>query len=277
LYYDEKSRKARKAGQPNPKAHNWIASFERGTWVCGWYAELFVIMLSFAWISAKECVWLTYDSSDRRPEPHSWVRVGDYYYDITRDDNDNNETWWKKSPRSKEEYEYFKLPRDIMYANRFDDWGITDANEQRIKGLLPKERERLIMQNLAEAYKKYKSQGYELQNYLLLRPFVFKDKYWIPLEKEISVEDLDLGKMSKKMSKGSIFFDKAKWKYVYRDQNWGVHKIIGGWFSDKQKILDMLKYLNYDDTKFTIVPYYEKGSNTPTSYVLIKNENIENF
>ena len=99
----------------NPSApktiYSWIMTFKNKTWVCDWYAKLFLIMLSYAWIDdVKKQSWKILSNW----EWHAWISIWDKYYDVTFDD-----PLWNYD-KSTYQYRYFNLSKEEMYKDRID-------------------------------------------------------------------------------------------------------------------------------------------------------------
>jgi len=123
-----------------------IETFRNKQWVCTWYTKLMSYMLSFAWVQDVEVIrWHVIDARDFPQIGHAWIRIGDRYYDPTFDD-----PVWATSTKTRDEYKYFGLPKDIFYANRFEyddlpewfenktEWEITDHIFNNLRSLKPK-------------------------------------------------------------------------------------------------------------------------------------------
>ncbi len=145
--------------------------------VCDGYVKLMSYMLLYAWVTDSEILrWDVIDAQDFPYIWHAWLKIGNDYYDPTFDDPVGlTETL------TFNQYRFFKLPRDLLYANRFD---FSDTPESIKKASL-QEREDLIKRNLSNLVSKYKS-----DNYLILKPFIFRKKYWFEYNQDIWVEDL---------------------------------------------------------------------------------------
>lgn len=106
----------------NKYIFSWIYTYENKTWICSWYAKLYLYMLSFAWIDYVRVVkWNILDAPDFPNIWHAWIQILNNYYDPTFDDTWN---WWLTKTPS--EYKYFALPKDLFYANRFDYWTLPE-------------------------------------------------------------------------------------------------------------------------------------------------------
>lgn len=187
---------------------SWIYTFENKTWVCDWYTKIFLYMLSFAWIKDVEVLrWYAYDSADFPSFWHAWVRIWDYYYDPTFDDPVS--VWDYK----KDYFSYYKLPRELIYINRFDWIKIIDNLDK----LSLKERQNIVMKNMYNIYEKYKD--YELMKTIKNRIYL-----WIAYNEDISLEKL----------KNLMWFYEVSDFTIYDDK----------WYSRK---ISSLKYYNADN------------------------------
>lgn len=131
------------------KTHfSWLLTFKNKSGVCDWYTKLFYYMLSFAWIDDVEIkTGYAFDNIHFPTYWHAWVRIWENYYDPTFD----NTLWF-------DEYYYYKLPKELMYYNRFDWKDIPPY----IKNLSLEERKEFSNKKLSSLYKKYSN--YNLLN-----------------------------------------------------------------------------------------------------------------
>ncbi len=156
---------------------SWIHTYKNKEGVCMWYAKLMSYMLMFADVFDSELIkWHVIDSQDFPKVWHAWVKIWDYYYDPTFDD-----PVWADGDRGYEEYKYYKLPRDLFYANRYDYWNLPSYLEKESKAA----RDTLVAEKLSNLVDKYMN-----QDYILLRLFKFKKKYSIRYDKVVTVENL---------------------------------------------------------------------------------------
>jgi hypothetical protein len=75
------------------------------------------------------------------------VRIGNDYYDPTFDDPIGGKDFDKK------DFLYFKLPRELIYTNRFDGLDIP----KNLESLSLEERKQLVLDNMYALYEKYSS------------------------------------------------------------------------------------------------------------------------
>lgn len=155
---------------------SWIETYINKSWVCEWYVELFNLMLWFNNIKSEIVIWDVIDAADFPQIWHAWVKIWDYYYDITFDD-----PVWAEKTKKYEEYDYFKLPRDLFYTNRYDKW----LTPESLKTETLEYRKNLIKTNLSKLTTKYKN-----NNYNLLKSFKFKENYNLDPIKKIKANDL---------------------------------------------------------------------------------------
>ncbi len=100
----------------NKYIFSWIHTFDNNDWICTWYARLYLYMLSFAGIdNVKLIKWNIVDAVDFPNIWHAWIQIWYNYYDPTFDD-----PIWNLWAKSYDEYNYFWLPRDLFYTNRFN-------------------------------------------------------------------------------------------------------------------------------------------------------------
>lgn len=159
------------------KSNSWIYTYKRKVGVCGWYTKLALYMLSFAWVGDVSVVrGDVIDASDFPNIGHAWLRIWGLYYDPTFDD-----PVWLSRTKIASEYKYYALPRDLFYTNRFD-YGTLPAY---LKTETLVARQKLIQENLAKMAEKYKG-----TNYLLLKPFTFRNSYGLSYDENISLETL---------------------------------------------------------------------------------------
>ncbi len=159
------------------KIFSGIESYKNRDGVCEGYSKLMVYMLWFAWISDYEAIrWYVIDAVDFPEIGHAWVRIGDKYYDPTFDD-----PIWNEQTRTPDKYIYYNLPQDLFYTNRYHYDDLPEFLETRTMEF----RNNYIEKKLALLVDKYKS-----QNYLLLKPFVFKENIWLAYNDTINIDDL---------------------------------------------------------------------------------------
>ena len=212
------------------KIFSWVETYSNKSWVCEWYVELFNLMLWFNNIKSSIIIWDVIDASDFPQIWHAWVKIGEYYYDITFDD-----PVWATKTKTFNEYSYYKLPKDLFYTNRFDKW-LTPEN---LKTSTLDFRKALIKSNLSKLIEKYKN-----NNYNLLKIFKFKEKYGISATKDIAANDII----------------KILW---YKDMK--NFEVVVAW---KTKYIKNLNYISLEDD--TIETFLEQINFDLTWYVVLK-------
>ncbi len=204
----------------NPDFFSWIKTFKNKSWVCEWYTELFVIMLSFSLIDSKLLTWDVLDAPDFGSIWHAWVQIWDYYYDPTFDDPTGTQI-----DKNKEDYVFFKLPRDLFYTNRYDDW----ETPKHIKESDINYRRTIINAKLNWLYEKYKK-----YNYNIFKQLDFKKKHSINPIKKMTLDDLI-----------KVTWDYYKTDLVSVELNW------------ERKSLKKIKYYELKDDNDFILTFLE--------------------
>lgn len=175
---------------------SWIETYINKSWVCEWYVELFNLMLWFNNIDSQIIIWDVIDAIDFPKIWHAWIKIGDYYYDITFDD-----PVWTTKTKTVEEYHYYKLPEDIFYTNRFNKC----KTPENLKTSSLEYRKNLIKTNLSKLITKYKNDDYNL-----LKPFIFKEKYGLDPVKTVTANDIIEAIWYKDMNNYEIIIDWTK-------------------------------------------------------------------
>lgn len=146
----------------NYKVYSWIETFKNRTGVCDWYTKLFQYMLSYAQINDVEIKrWFAFDNKEFPNFWHAWVRIWQDYYDPTFDDPIWKLDW------TVYDYNYYKIPKDLIYVNRFDWFDIPTY----LKNLSLSDRKMLVQKRLYELYDNYK-------NYNLFKKLKNKIELW---------------------------------------------------------------------------------------------------
>lgn len=159
------------------KLFSWIDTFKNKSWICEWYVKLFMYMLNFSNINYTEVKrWYVIDAFDFPQVWHAWIKIWDYYYDITFDDP----IWINKTKEFKN-YIYYKLPKDLIYTNRYNIWDLPEY----IKSLDELSRKKIITNNISPLLQKYKNYWYNI-----LKPYYLKQENWISLDKKLDIENL---------------------------------------------------------------------------------------
>lgn len=214
---------------------SWIETFTNNSWVCEWYVELMNLMLWFNQIDSSILNWDVIDAPDFPKIWHAWVKIDDYYYDPTFDD-----PIWLSYTKTKEEYNYYKLPEDLFYTNRYN----YKQTPEELKNTSLAYRKDLIKKNLANLTNKYKS-----DNYNLLKEFYFKQKAWLSLTKQITIEDLKNIYSIYDMNEFKINID---WKDKYiKNINYIILKndIVENVLYNNNYDLSNMKIIRWEDSK----------------------------
>ena len=160
----------------NKRIFSWIETFKNKSWVCEWYTKLFMYMLNFAWVSDIEVIrGFVIDAIDFPEIWHAWVKIWDKYYDPTFDDPIG-----LKDTKKFKDYKFFGLPQDLLYTNRFT----YDDTPEELKTKSMEYRKGFIDKRLAWLVKKY-----ENNDFLLLKPFTFRQKNNIDFNENINLEN----------------------------------------------------------------------------------------
>ncbi len=139
---------------------SWIDTYKNKDWVCEWYVKLMTYMLMFAWIEDVEVIrWFVINAMDFPKVWHAWLRIEDYYYDPTFDD-----PIWNTVTKTSDDYDYYKLPLDLFYTNRYN---LSDLPES-LKTKSNQELEEIVNKNLYNLVTKYKNSWYNLIKYSLM-------------------------------------------------------------------------------------------------------------
>ena len=161
------------------KIFSAIETFKNGEWVCTGYTKLSIYMFLFAGVYDAEVIrWHVVDAPDFPDIGHAWVRIGEYYYDPTFDDPVG-----ASDTKTFEEYKYYKLPKDIFYANRFEYGDMPDGFES-----LSDEEIRLYIFNyLTKLLPKYSGQT---DSYKVFAPVIFRNEHNIWANTQITPDFL---------------------------------------------------------------------------------------
>lgn len=178
------------------KIFSAIETFKNKSWVCTGYTKLSVYLFLFAGLRDAEVIrGHVIDAQDFPNIWHAWVRIGDYYYDPTFDDPVGS-----SKTREFADYKYFKLPRDIFYANRFEYGDLPES----FKTASDEEIRQYIFNYLSDLTTKY--QG-ETHKYKVFAPVMFRNMYGISANTKITPEVL-AGKIgNRKVENDSFMFE----------------------------------------------------------------------
>lgn len=210
---------------------SWIETFKNKNWVCEWYVELFNLMLWFNNIESEIIIWDVIDAEDFPQIWHAWVKINEFYYDITFDD-----PVWLEKTKTFDKYEYYKLPKDLFYTNRFDKWKTPNS----LKTSSIEYRESLIKINLSKLITKYKN-----ENYNLLKVFKFKENYNLSPEKTVKKDDIISILWYNEMKNYEIVIN---WKIKYVKN---LNYII----LDDSTVETFLEQINFDLTWYTVLKW----------------------
>lgn len=184
----------------NKQIFSWISTFKNKVWICGWYTKLNLYMLSFAWVDqARVIKWFVIDAPDFPSIWHAWIQIWYQYYDPTFDD-----PIWASKTKSYSQYKYYWLPKDLFYTNRYDYYSLPTY----LKTESLESRKKLIKENLSKFTTKYES-----RDYILLRPFSFRQNNSLKYDDVLTIE---------KLKKIIPYFEVKDYKY---SDNW-IEKII---------------------------------------------------
>lgn len=138
----------------NKYIFSWIYTYKNNDGICTGYAKLYLYMLSFAWVdNAKVIKWNVIDAPNFPNIWHAWVQIWLNYYDPTFDD-----PIWNTSAKSSDEYNYFWLPKDLFYTNRFNYWDLP----WDLKNADLQTRKNYVINELSKLQSKYSSSNYNL-------------------------------------------------------------------------------------------------------------------
>ena len=210
------------------KIFSGILSYKNKSWVCEWYVKLMSYALKFAWIKdARVIRWDVIDAKDFPKIWHAWIKIWEKYYDPTFDD-----PIWISKNKSYSEYKYFWIPRDLLYANRFDNWTLPKKLEKTPLNF----RINLINQNLSKLVVKYKN-----SNYKILEWVKFNKKNNITIWKNITIEE------SKKIIPYFVVTEKSSWELFFY-KNWIKKNItkIQYYIVNDKNISQVFNQLNYN-------------------------------
>lgn len=206
------------------KIFSWIETYKNNDWVCEWYIKLVTYMLLFVGFEDIETIrWYVIDAEDFPSIWHAWLKINWYYYDPTFDD-----PIWAIKDRKFKEFKYFKLPKDLMYVNRFDSLDLP----KEYKTMTKTEINTIIFNNLCKLINKYKDIDYKI-----LKPCKFALKYWLTGAK-IRYDDI------------SKIFDiyNVEWNFRFKI-NWKTKQItkFKYFILDNENINNIIKTnFNYD-------------------------------
>ena len=230
---------------------SWSETYRNRDGVCEWYTKVMMYMLNFLWV--RDSVVVRGDVIDALDFPqiwHAWVRVGQDFYDPTFDDPIG-----AVETKTPDEYKYFKLPKDLMYTNRFD-FGKTP---KALESTNLKFRENLVGKKLFALTNKYSS-----DDYIVLKPSEFRKSLGLTFDDEIGFSEL---------KKKAIYIDVASDFSTNID---GRKKFVQGfqYFSmpkDGSNIESLLNQLGYDLRWYYLMKFYRNWNSGEFDYRLAYN------
>ncbi len=216
----------------NKEVFSWVLTYKNNSWVCDWYVKLFLYMLSFAQIDNVEVKrWFAFDNIDFPNYWHAWVKIWDYYYDPTFEDT--IKTWDEIL------YYYYKLPKEVMYVDRFDWLSIPT----HLKNLSFEKRKEIVLKNMYEIYQNNK-------NYKILNKVKNKIFLWLNYDEKITLNSLINKMWISEVREGSFYYNSMKfdikslWFYVLNDEN--IDFILSNIFLDLDSDIYLLKWYKSD-------------------------------
>ncbi len=237
------------------KIFSGILTYKNKDWVCEWYVKMASYALMFAGV--PDVSVLRGDVVDAQDFPriwHAWLKIGEKYYDPTFDDPIGN-----KKTKSFWEYKFFWLPRDLLYANRFNFREVS----QELKTKSMEFRKNFVNQRLSLLANKYAWKWY-----LVLQEVEFKKKYNIALWKKITIED------SKKIFTYYEVNEKPNWELIVSINGHNKHIDKLEYFDvDEKNISHIFKQIDYDISSYTLLKW--RLSNGELKYRLWFNLKIQ--
>ena len=211
---------------------SWVWAFKTQIWVCDAYARLLLTMLYFAGIEDVDYkVWMLYDNVEFWDIWHAWLKVWDFYYDPTHED-----PFWNTMKKIYSNYEYYRLPNEIMYANRTD--GLESDKVDVLKKLDNEWRKKLVEVNYLTLAKIH-------SDYNVLNRYYLKNKVWLRAWESLTIESL------KKLVRQYIQIDKF---HTFVDNNGEIKKLVIDKFYpiDLNENLDDFLYQNKLDERLLL-------------------------
>lgn len=154
-----------------------IDTYKNKLWVCEWYDKIFLYMLNFSYINNVEVDrWYVIDAQDFPKIWHAWVKIWSNYYDPTFDD-----PIWNAKTKKYEQYNFFSLPKDLFYTNRYDFINLPEYLKDKDMEF----RKWVMNQKVIQLIPKYKNVWYNL-----LKPYILKLNNGIKADKKLDIEDL---------------------------------------------------------------------------------------
>lgn len=230
---------------------SWSETYRNRDGVCEWYTKVMMYMLNFLWVRDAIVVrWDVIDAVDFPQIWHAWVRVGQDFYDPTFDDPIG--AIQTKTP---DKYKYFKLPKDLMYTNRFD------------LGKTPKALESTNLefrQNLVGTKLFALSDKYSWEKYPLILPSEFRKSLGIDFDDEITFNNLKEKTIYLEVASDfSTTLDGRK-RFLQWYQYFAMPK-------DGSNIESLLNQLSYDLEWYYLMKFYRQWSSGEFDYRLAYN------
>lgn len=213
---------------------SWIDTYKNGFGVCDGYSKLMYYMLAFAGIKDIEHIrWYVIDAVDFPEIWHAWIRIWNYYYDPTFDDPIG-----QASTLRRDQYRYYKLPRDLAYTNRIDGFVI----DEDIKKMSLSEREKLVEANLFGLLNQY-----EINSYNLLKPFKVKQDLGVWAWESITLATL----------KKELPYYQVSANFTFQDEKWNTKRIsqLKYYIPTDENILSIVNLLWEDFTKTVLLKW----------------------
>jgi len=185
-------------------------------------------MLAFAWVRNFEVIkGDVINAKDFPVIGHAWLKIGADYYDPTFDDPIGN-----TQTRTQDQYRYFDIPKDLFYTNRYD-YGTTPES---LKTTTLFYRDTKVEFALSKLVEKYKNAGYNL-----LKPYIFRAKYDIPYNKNLTPELLKNIIPSMEVNGDNYSYTDSTWKTGYI--RWLKYYLV-----DNTNLISALFALDFDLT-----------------------------
>jgi len=210
------------------KIFSWILAYKNSDGVCEAYVKLMSYALKFAWVKdARVLRWDVIDAPDFPQIWHAWLKIWDLYYDPTFDD-----PIWASKTKSFLDYKYFWLPKDLLYANRFDYWNTPEYLKSKSLYF----RINLVNENLSKLSDKYKD-----NNYKILEWVKFNKENNIEIWENITIEE------AKKIIPFYEVTERTTWEILFYD-NWVKKNIskLQYYVVNNTNLWQVLAQLNYD-------------------------------
>ena len=233
---------------------SWSETYSNRDWVCEWYTKVMMYMLNFAGV--RNSIVMRGDVIDAVDFPqigHAWVRVWQDFYDPTFDDPIG-----AVDTRSPDKYRYYKLPKDIMYTNRFD----LEKTPKALESTNIEFRQQLVWQKLFALTNKYSS-----KDYLLLWPSEFRKSIGLTFDDTVSFNDLKKKVVFLEVQSDFSTSLNGKKRYLQWFQYFPMA-------NDGSNIDSLLNQLNYDLNGYYLMKFDTDASGNNFEYRLAYNVNF---